>query len=217
MMTRPQRMTNTKFPRRRTRETPVLRFSPTAWAKLVFLRDVDETEIGGFGISRPGALLEIEGFALVSQVTTPTTVVFDDQAVADFFEEQVVAGRQPAEFGRVWIHTHPGRCPQPSGTDEATFARVFGTCDWAVMVILAREGATYARLAWNVGPAGAIEIPVRVDYSRSFRGSDSISWQAEYDRCVQPRPFEILESDFGLASTPTSLVHPLQHRSILLP
>ena len=28
---------------------PVLRFSPTAWAKLLFLRDAGDTEIGGFG------------------------------------------------------------------------------------------------------------------------------------------------------------------------
>lgn len=157
---------------RRTPETPTLRFSPTAWAKLLFLRDAGETEIGGFGISRRDALLEVEDFVVLPQRTTAVSVVFDDRAVADFFEEQVGQGRRPEEFARIWIHTHPGRCPQPSGTDEATFARVFGTCDWAVMCILARDGATYARLVWNVGPRGAIEIPVAVDYSRPFPGSD---------------------------------------------
>ena len=36
---------------RLTTATPVLRFSPTAWAKLLFLRDYGETEVGGFGIA----------------------------------------------------------------------------------------------------------------------------------------------------------------------
>ncbi len=30
---------------------PTLRLSPTAWAKLLFLRDLGETEVGGFGIA----------------------------------------------------------------------------------------------------------------------------------------------------------------------
>ena len=28
-----------------------LRFSPTAWAKLLYLRDFGRTEVGGFGIA----------------------------------------------------------------------------------------------------------------------------------------------------------------------
>jgi hypothetical protein len=42
----------TKSPRK-----PVLRFSPTAWTKLVYFRDKSENEVGGFGITRPGDLL----------------------------------------------------------------------------------------------------------------------------------------------------------------
>jgi hypothetical protein len=134
----------------------------------------------------------------VRQETTAVTVAFDDVAVAEYFDEQVAAGRQPAEFGRVWIHTHPGDSPQPSPTDEATFQRVFGRCDWAVMFILARSGATYARLQWNVGPRGAMELPVAVDYSQPFGATDAAAWQADYDRCVFPsvrEPFEGLDAD----------------------
>ena len=36
---------------------PVLRFSPTAWGKLLYFRDHGETEIGGFAVTRPGDLL----------------------------------------------------------------------------------------------------------------------------------------------------------------
>src|SRR5262245_42217431 len=65
---------------------PVLRFSPTAWAKLHFFCHRGESEIGGFGISASGALLFIDEFLTVKQKTTEVTVAFDDQAVADLFE-----------------------------------------------------------------------------------------------------------------------------------
>ena len=65
-------------------EPPTLRFSPTAWAKLLYLRDLGETEVGGFGISAADDLLCIEDIELVQQVCTGVSVAFDDQAVADF-------------------------------------------------------------------------------------------------------------------------------------
>ena len=52
--------------------------------------------------------------------------------------------------------------------------------EWAVMFILAREGQTYARLRFNVGPGGELTIPVTVDYSRAFDGSRWDEWRAEY-------------------------------------
>lgn len=67
----------------------MLRFSPTAWAKLLFLRDADETEIGGFGISAKDDLLLVEDIALVAQECTWVHVAFYDDAVAEFFEQQV--------------------------------------------------------------------------------------------------------------------------------
>lgn len=175
-------------PRRRSaRPGPTLRLTPPAWAKLLWLRDRGETEIGGFGLTSAHDLLRLEDLALVPQQTSLASVAFDDLAVAEFFEAQVDQGRRPGQFARIWIHTHPGDCPRPSVTDEATFARVFGHCDWAVMLIVARGGAVYARLEWHVGVTGAIDLPVAVDYGAPFAGSDVAAWQAEYDRCVRPR------------------------------
>ena len=71
---------------------PTLRFSPTAWAKLLFLRDAGDTEVGGFGISAADDLLFIEDVQLVRQVCTMASVAFDDASVADFFDRQVDAG-----------------------------------------------------------------------------------------------------------------------------
>ena len=44
-------------------EPPSLRFSPTAWAKLLYLRDLGDTEVGGFGISAADDLLYVEDIA----------------------------------------------------------------------------------------------------------------------------------------------------------
>ncbi len=124
------------------------------------------------------------------------TVHFEDAAVADFFDSQVDQGLPPSRFGRVWIHTHPGSSATPSLRDEETFARSFGTVDWAVMFIIAQEGQTYARLRFNIGPGGSLEIPVAVDFCRDFPASNHADWKAEYERCVlppEPRPPTIVD------------------------
>jgi hypothetical protein len=164
---------------------PTLRWSPTAWAKLLFLRDAGETEIGGFGISAADDLLLIEDIVLVSQSATWAHVAFNDEAIADFFDRQVAAGRKPEAFGRIWVHTHSGKSAVPSGTDEATFTRVFGRSNWAIMFILARGGQTYARLRYNTGPGADFLLPVEVDFSCPFTGTDISAWDHEYASAVQ--------------------------------
>ncbi|QDU52241.1 MPN domain-containing protein [Gimesia panareensis] len=122
----------------------------------------------------------------MKQTCSLAHVAFDDEAVANFFDDQVDAGLRPEQFGRIWIHTHPGECPEPSPTDEATFDRVFGRSDWAVMFILARQGRSYARLRMNYGPALECEIPVRRDYSEPFPGCEPECWEEEYLTNVHP-------------------------------
>src|SRR3954452_17839643 len=170
------------------RPSPVLRFSPTAWAKLLFLRDAGETEIGAFGISAPDDFLFVEDVQLVRQTCTYVTVEFDDESVANFFDEQVDTGRKPESFARLWLHTHPANSAEPIGTDEATFSRVFGRSDWAVMFILASAGQTYARLRYNVGPGAEIHVPVEVDFGRPFAGTDLDAWKEEYQANVRVPP-----------------------------
>ncbi len=148
------------------------------------------TEVGGFGISSHDDLLLVEDFVLIEQWSTSVTVEFNDNAVAEFFEDQVDAGRTPEQFARIWIHTHPGACPRPSGTDEATFGRCFGTPDWAVMFILACGGATYSRLRFNVGPTTSKRLDVAIDYESEFEAADHFGWTKEYEAAVSFRdPF----------------------------
>ena len=169
--------------RRTTRQK--IRFTPYAWAKLIYLRDVGNTEVGGFGSSNEDDPLLIEDIVLIRQVCTSVSVEFDDESVADYFEQQVDEGRRPDRFARIWIHTHPGHSPSPRGTDEETFKRCFGSVDWAVMFILSQTGATYARLQFNVGPGGSRELATTVDFSREFDGAEHCLWQDEYASAVQ--------------------------------
>jgi len=171
----------------RASPSPTLRFTPTAWAKLLFLRDLGDTEVGGFGIASSEDLLLVEDVRLVRQTCTWAHVAFADESVADFFDVQVDEGRKPEQFARIWAHTHPGDCPQPSLTDEATFARVFGSAQWALMFILARGGQSYARLRFNVGPPTEIELAVDIDYTRPFDGCDVEGWEQEYQDNVEPQ------------------------------
>lgn len=157
-----------------------LRFNPTAWAKLLYFRDKSDNEVGGFGITKPDDLLSVIDFVTVKQEVTAVSVKFDDEAVADYFENQVDLGRKPEQFARIWLHSHPGDSPSPSVTDDETFARVFGSCQWAIMFILAQDNKTYAKLSFSVGPGGQVLIPAEIDYSQDFGPSDQENWDREY-------------------------------------
>ena len=77
--THPLTRRHLRRPRRKRRAPrPVLTFSPTAWAKLLFLRDLGPTEVGGFGITEPDDLLCVRDIVLVEQQCTETFVSFDD-------------------------------------------------------------------------------------------------------------------------------------------
>lgn len=167
-------------------QPPALRFTPYAWAKLAYLCHRGDTEIGGFGLCAEDDPLLVIDLLTLKQRVSAVTVEFDDEAVADLFEEQVDKGVQPHRFARVWCHTHPGDSAEPSGTDEETFARVFGRCDWAVMMILAKGGQTYARLRFNVGPGGQTLIPVEVDYAQPFDAADHDAWEQAYETHIEP-------------------------------
>ena len=174
---------------------PTLRFAPLAWLKLMIFLHAGDTEVGFFGICAKEDLLYVQDLAVPKQKVSAVTVSFDDQSVADHFEDCAAVGIQPTRCGRVWVHTHPGFSPNPSGVDEETFARVFGNCDWAVMAIVARGGASYARLSFSAGPGGDVMIPMTVDWEalpqeiQNREGSLDelfIGWLDEYGSRIFP-------------------------------
>jgi hypothetical protein len=174
-------------------------FAPGAWLKFQLFCHTGPTEVGAYGLTNAADPLYVEDLLVVKQRTTAVTVAFDDQAVADLFDNMADAGIPPGRFARVWLHTHPGASVTPSAVDEATFDRVFGSCDWAVMGILARTGRTYARLRFRAGPGGAIDIHTGVDWSTWPAYAQSLDlfedldrWQSEYLRLVEPVVPEIV-------------------------
>ncbi len=94
-----------RLPERAFGAQPILKFTPSAWAKLQFFCHQGASEIGGFGLTAKENLLLIEEFITVKQTTTEVSVDFHDEAVADLFETQVDLGRKPEQFARIWLHT----------------------------------------------------------------------------------------------------------------
>jgi hypothetical protein len=172
--------------------------SPLAWLKLSLFLHGGDTEIGGFGVSSSANPLYIEQFVTVKQKVSAVTVAFDDAAVADYFDDCIDQGLPPQRFGRIWVHTHPASSPEPSSVDEETFDRVFGSCDWSIMLIVSRTHATYARLSFSAGPGGAVLLPVEVDWAawpqflleQGAQLSNTVeSWMDEYGSNIFPMPF----------------------------
>lgn len=142
--------------------------------------------MGAFGVSAEEDPLYVEEVWTVGQRCSMASVKFDDEAVADYFEDQVDKGRSPERFGRIWLHTHPGESASPSGVDEHTFATVFGQCDWAVMFILARGGEVFARLVVRDARSKLFlerQLSVRVDWAGLTREGFEFApgaWLEEY-------------------------------------
>jgi hypothetical protein len=52
------------------------------------------------------------------------------------------------------------------------------------MFIIARNGDVYARLRFNTGPGGEIELSTTIDYDTDFPASDRGSWEQEFFKSV---------------------------------
>jgi hypothetical protein len=171
-------------------------FSSLAWLKLQWFCHAGHTEVGGFAISAENNPLYVEDLITVKQYVTPVSVRFDDVAVAELFDDLVDRGIPVSRFARLWVHTHPGDSALPSAVDEETFARTFGSCDWAVMFIVSRTGQTYARLSFAAGPGGEMLLPTVVQWGDWPGGLTRIGsldrqvekWQREYEANVQMVP-----------------------------
>src|SRR5688572_27708535 len=73
---------------------PPLRFTPYAWAKLLFLRDRGLTEVGGFGVTAEADPLLVEDLRLVRQACTAVTVRFEADGYERAVMDRVVAASE---------------------------------------------------------------------------------------------------------------------------
>jgi hypothetical protein len=214
MMNRPAMFVYRVLKKRPYAMSQVLKFSPLAWHKLQYMCHLGDTEVGGFGISKPVKLTHgtvvpenyfyIEDFKLVKQRSTYAFVKFTDEGIDEHMTYCVDNEIDLQRGMRIWIHTHPGQSAQPSFTDENTFKDQdsLGQCDWAVMFILSRTNETYARLRFSAGPGGQIMLPVEIDWStvkesiRTFANNID-AYDAEYARCVEKSSYSTGYAPYG--------------------
>ena len=136
-----------------------LKWTRSAYLKLLFMCKAADTEIGGFGITDPLDPLRVIDFELIKAEVTTSFVDFCDVSMAQFQAAQAEKGIHPRQCRRIWVHTHPsGMGATPSGQDRQTFDTYFKDMDYGVMFIMAQgnredlltPGATSAELVVNL-------------------------------------------------------------------
>ena len=150
---------------------PTLRFSPYAWAKLFFLRDAGETEVGGFAITPADDLLLVEDFALVKQQCSPVTVRFIRGALIAGLASTLLVAPLPARVATFPVaeirrgQVAEGVTRMDAGERVTFKAHILGVLDGVIgprrQVILARlEGAGLENTGVIAGMSGS---PVYID------------------------------------------------------
>ena len=172
----------------------IMNFTPYAWAKILYLRDLGKTEVGGFLEHRKENPSLAVDFHLVQQECEFAWCELTDDGIAEYTNHMVDRGLQFSEFMRIWLHTHPGCGPNPSTQDENTFSDTLGNMEWAGMFIVDKSGETYGRIRYNGqedhelheirGCKDEFLVDFLVDCSQEFQGSDHTSWDEEYHRNV---------------------------------
>jgi len=172
-----------------------LRFTPYAFAKMLYMKDKGSTEVSGFALTdEKDPYLVIDFIVPEQECTGATTEMSADGIVAVFDrvsgpEKFGGMGLSPGRFGRIWVHTHPGFSSEPSGTDWSTFRETFGGKDWAIMFILSDKRLATCILQIDVVPGGYFRIPWEVDWDYEFQGSAFEEWDKEYKDNVSTRSY----------------------------
>jgi proteasome lid subunit RPN8/RPN11 len=175
-----------------------LRFTPYSFAKLIYMRDKGPTEVAGYGVTGTEDPLLVTDFILIKQKCTGASFDFDSEDMADYAERMMDIGMPPWTCQNILLHSHPGNCPQPSGTDEENFRKAFSHPYWAIMFIIARGGEIYCRLKINVGPGVVKELKIAVDWNVPFNGSNIEAWNNEYKDKVQIEKFCMTGKEGGI-------------------
>lgn len=173
-----------------------LRFSLYAWRKMCYIRDLGDTEVSFFAVSKRDQLDLVVDVRMPYQTGYSAFTEFDESRLANFFEDMVEEGFHPEEFGRIWCHTHPSNFATPSSKDEETFTNEFAAPNWAIMFILgkAKENAnTSCRLKYKnhpelvhvVGSHASRELKVEIDFDADIQAINQETrdaWKAEYEQ-----------------------------------
>jgi len=131
--------------------------TPEAKAKLdTYIELAKPDEITGFGLAeiiKDGNAVLITDIFIISQKVSSASAEIKPRDIADFLEEFIKEGKNPANI-RVWWHSHPfSHHPHYSGIDETTMKTINSNVDWFVYILGGGDG----------------EYNVRVDILRPFK------------------------------------------------
>jgi hypothetical protein len=131
--------------------------TPEAKAKLdTYIELAKPDEITGFGLAeiiKDGNAVLITDIFIIPQKVSPASADVDPRDIADFLEEFIKEGKDPANI-RVWWHSHPfSHHPHYSGIDETTMKTINSNVDWFVYILGGDNG----------------EYNVRVDILKPFK------------------------------------------------
>ena len=162
---------------------PELVVDGSVWSHMKYMVQTCSGEMTGFGVGTKDDPLHVIAFKVLKQRCSAASCEFDDAAVAEYWAEQHKLGRSPREFARVWVHSHPGNMLEPSGTDWENMRNTFGKCDWAVMLILSKDGGHKAWVQFGgEGPNGVIEADVRVDWTQGWGDETGKRWKEDQEK-----------------------------------
>lgn len=157
-----------------------LRFTPYAYGKLIWMRDRGPTEVAGYCTTGTDDPLLVTDLRLIKQKCNPIYFELDPDDTVEDVERTLDMGLSPWATHNLLFHSHPGNSPHPSGNDEENFKKAFAHPNWAIMLIIARDGSTYCRLKINTAPGVEKLLKVMVDWSVPFEASNTKAWEEEY-------------------------------------
>lgn len=144
--------------------------TPSVYCRLRHMAVHSANEIAAWGIAEdPAQPLLVTDLFLPLQTNDPCYVEMDDDSINKHLCDSVMGGLSPEQVMRIWIHTHPGSSPTPSGHDNHTFNRLLETMPWIVMFIMAESGAVSATHgAANGHGITRTSLKIQTDFSGSL-------------------------------------------------
>jgi len=167
-----------------------IKITPAVYWHLQWLCRRTPCEVSAMGIlSAQGEEIKIVDLVVVRQEVSPVHVNLDMNWWADYQVKLYEEGIEPWQ-GSCWLHTHPEGLDGPSRTDEETMEQSFGGWNFAMMLILTKDGQFYARVDFDH------EFPTGAKGRLGLEGQVRIAWEEVPERPVDQSLLEQWEREF---------------------
>lgn len=141
--------------------------SPLAFLHWKWLLHRTNNEVTAYGVTAEDDPFKVEFLVVPKQKCSVAFTSPHESALADLLEWACDEGLKLSQVGRIWLHTHPARVHNPSGTDWDTFSDSFcggngSAPPYAVMGIMAKDDWMYALVNLNNKEVGNHQF--NIDY-----------------------------------------------------